>query len=103
MNEAASHLEISRPAATGLIDRLTTQGLAVREYDEKDRRVIKVKISLKGKKIVANIWDQKRRSYKKIFSQISAQERKQYIQIMEKVANVLSQKSPKSKKSYEQH
>ena len=92
MNEIASHLGISRPAATGLVDRLIAQGLAAREYDDKDRRVIKIKISPKGKKIVANIWDQKRRSFAKVFSMISAQERTQYIQIMEKIANVLAQK-----------
>ena len=93
MSETAKYLGISRPAATGLVDRLITQRLIEREYNEKDRRVIKIKITPKGKKIVSSIWDQKRRSFIKVFSKISGQEREQYIRIMEKIAHVLTQES----------
>ena len=62
MSELAQCLKISRPAATGLIDRLISQGLVRRENLEDDRRTIKVSITPKGKKIVANIWEQKRRT-----------------------------------------
>ena len=93
MSETAKYLGISRPAATGLVDRLITQRLIEREYNEKDRRVIKIKITPKGKKIVSSIWEQKRRSFIKVFSKISGQEREQYIRIMEKIAHVLTQES----------
>lgn len=99
MSELAQYLGISRPAATGLIDRLISQGLVERRYDDADRRVIKIKITSKGQKIVSDIWNQKRRSYKKVFSQISAQERKQYIQIMEKIAHIMVHQSPSNNKN----
>ena len=90
MNELADSLEISRPAATGLIDRLITQGLVCRESLEHDRRAVKVKITLKGKKIVSNIWEQKRCTLVKVFSKISPNERKQYLLTFERVVSILS-------------
>jgi len=86
MSQLAKQLEISRPAATGLVDRLMAQGLVQREDDQTDRRVVKIRISTKGKKLTKNICEQRRRSTVKIFSKISAQERLQYISILEKIA-----------------
>ena len=91
MSELAKCLKISRPAATGLIDRLISQGLVRRENLEDDRRTIKVSITPKGKKIVANIWEQKRRTLIKVFSQLSARDRKQHLLILERVVNILTQ------------
>ena len=91
MSELAESLEISRPAATGLIDRLISQGLVRRENLEDDRRTIKVSITPKGKKIVTNIWEQKRRTLIKVFSQLSARDRKQHLLILERVVNILTQ------------
>ena len=91
MSELAKCLEISRPAATGLIDRLIAQGLVRRENREDDRRTIKVSITPKGKKIVANIWEQKRRTLIKVFSRLSARDRKQHLLILERVVHILAQ------------
>ena len=91
MSELAQSLKISRPAATGLIDRLIAQGLVQRENIKEDRRTIKVSITLKGKKIVANIWEQKRRTLIKVFSKLSARDRKQHLLILERVVNILAQ------------
>ncbi len=91
MSELAQSLEISRPAATGLIDRLIAQRLVRRESLQEDRRTIKVSITPKGRKIVANIWEQKRRTLIKVFSQLSALDRKQHLLILERVVNILAQ------------
>lgn len=91
MSELAQSLEISRPAATGLIDRLIAQRLVQRENLEEDRRTIKVSITPKGKKIVANIWEQKRRTLIKVFSQLSVRDRKEHLLILERVVAILAQ------------
>ncbi len=90
MSEIADFLAVSRPAATGLIDRLIIQKLVSRQVGEDDRRSVKVEITAKGKKIVSNIWDQKRRSLEKVFSQISSKDRRQHLEILERVVKVLS-------------
>jgi len=91
MNTLAGHLKISRPAATGLIDRLIAQGLVRREGDSKDRRVVRVSITSKGRKITTDIWEQKRKTIIKVFGQISPEEREQYITILGKVVANLAQ------------
>ena len=91
MNHIAQFLKISKPAATGLIDRLIAQGLVRREGDKRDRRVVLVAITAKGRKIIANIWEQKRNTIVKVFGQISPSDRTQYITILEQVVTNLTQ------------
>ncbi len=91
MNELASFLRISRPSATGLVDRLIAQGLVAREGDRKDRRVVRVNLTPKGRKILTNIWEQKRRMLVDVFGRISAQDRARYLAILERVVEVLSE------------
>lgn len=90
MNELARHLGISRPAATGLVDRLIAQGLAGRRGDPEDRRVIRVNLTPKGRRILANIWEQKRRMITQVFGQIPAADRAHYLATLEKVVGILS-------------
>jgi len=48
-----SHVHcISKPNVTTLISKLIENGFALRSHDEKDRRVIYISITEKGKKIV---------------------------------------------------
>ena len=94
MSHLAQFLKVSRPAATGLVDRLIVQRLVKREEDRSDRRVVRVTITPKGRKIIANIWEQKRRTFVQVFGQISPQDRAQYITILEQVASNLTQRQP---------
>ena len=89
MNELAESLGISRPAATGLIDRLLAQKLVLREGDSNDRRIIWVKISPKGQQALDKIWEQKRRTLSKVFGQLSAKDRTQYLATLEQVVQIL--------------
>lgn len=91
MNALAKHLGSSRPAATGLIDRLIRQGLVRRGDDARDRRVVRVEITANGRKTLARIWEQKRRAFSQVFSQVSPADRRQYLQILERVVGTLAQ------------
>ena len=90
MSEIADFLGVSRPAATGLIDRLITQKLVRRHAIPDDRRTVKISITPRGREIVKSVWDQKRRTLVKVFSQLSARDRAEYIQIFERVVEILS-------------
>ncbi len=91
MNELARHLGITRPAATGLADRLIAQGLVARQGDRADRRVIRVRLTPKGRRVLDNIWNQKRRMIQQVFGQISPADRAQYLSTLERVAQILSE------------
>ena len=94
MNEFARFLKISKPSATGLVDRLIAQGLVRRQGDRKDRRVVRISLTAKGRNVLANIWDQKRRMLVEVFGRIPSAARAQYLATIEKVVDILSQEGP---------
>lgn len=89
MNKVAQYLGVSRPAATGLADRLIAQGLVWRRSDPQDRRIVRVEITPKGTRIVRNIWEQKRKTLLAVFGRISPSDRGQYLATLEKVVEIL--------------
>ena len=91
MNELARELGVSRPAATGLVDRLLAQGLVGRRGDTQDRRVIQAALTARGKRVLANIWSQKRRMVQQVFGRIPPTNRAQYLSIFEQVAKILQE------------
>ncbi|MBI4598526.1 MAG: winged helix-turn-helix transcriptional regulator [Candidatus Omnitrophica bacterium] len=97
MHALAELLHISRPAATGLINRLISQQLVRREADARDRRIVLVAITAKGRRALTNIWDQKQRMIVDIFGQISPSDRAHYLAILERVTAIASQ-APRAKR-----
>ena len=91
MNELARHLGVTRPAVTGLVDRLIAQGLVNRQGDRSDRRVIRINLTPKGRRVLDNIWDQKRRMIQQVFEQLSPADRAQYLATLERVVEILSE------------
>ena len=91
MNGLARHLGVTRPAVTGLADRLIAQGLVSRQGDAKDRRVIRVKLTSKGRRVLENIWSQKRRMIQQVFGRVSPANRAQYLATLERVVEILSE------------
>jgi DNA-binding MarR family transcriptional regulator len=90
MNNLAKHLMISPPAMTGLIDRLITQGLVTRGNDDGDRRIIWIELSAKGRQAIAAIKKHKIQNLVKVFSQISANDRIRYLDVLEQIVKINS-------------
>ena len=91
MNELARHLGVTRPAATGLVDRLIAQGLVSRQGDRTDRRVVRINLTPKGRRVLDNIWNQKRRMLQEVFGRLSPADRSQYLATLERVVEILSE------------
>jgi len=91
MSALAKYLNISRPAATGLIDRLLVQGLVKREEKSYDRRAVLIEITVKGKGIIESIHKQKMDAFIKIYSHLSMVERKQHLNILERIALIVQE------------
>lgn len=89
MSDLASFFAISRPATTGLIDRLIAQKLVKRKDDSCDRRIVWIEITNKGKAIVRDILKQRHSALTHVFGQISVSDRKQYLQILEQMVEIL--------------
>ena len=49
MSEIGCKLSIPKPHTTVLVDRLIQEGLAERSYDERDRRIINIRLTNEGR------------------------------------------------------
>lgn len=92
MGELAENLSITTSAVTGLIDRMLKAGLVERIRGDKDRRIVKVETTKKGRNIIKKIITQRHRMLIESFSQISKEDREKYIEILEKIYLVLEKR-----------
>jgi DNA-binding MarR family transcriptional regulator len=91
MSDLAEFLQTSRPAATGIIDRLVAQGLVKRQKDMHDRRVVRIELSPQGSSIAQDILKQRHRALVHVFGKISPSDRTQYLHILEQVVTILNE------------
>ncbi len=85
MSGIAAELRVSTPAATGIVERMHMLGMVVRRYDPKDRRVIRIAVTPKGKKIVRTLRSDRGRMIGELFGRLSARERASYLKILKKI------------------
>ena len=85
MKSLAQQLGTSPAAATGLTNRLVSQGLVVREHDHKDRRIVWIGLSSRGRESIGRIRKQRIRAIIALFCGLPEDERDDYLRILEKV------------------
>ena len=89
MSALAHFMAVSTAAMTGTVDRLVKYGYVMRELEPKDRRVIKIKITLKGRGLVKKINSQRRQIIINIFGRISEDDRSDYLRVLTKIEEIL--------------
>jgi DNA-binding MarR family transcriptional regulator len=95
MSALASLLAVQMSSATVLADRLVKQGLLERRGDEKDRRVVWMLPTARGRRVIHQILAQKRRSVQAIFGMLGESEREAYLRVLRRVKHRLSAVSKK--------
>ena len=93
--EIAKGLHIQRPTVTTMIQRMAAAGLVKRISDPKDRRVLRVRLTAKGKtseKTVRRIWGDVDRE---IIEALPADQRKAAREILLQIRNNLGGQGPK--------
>jgi DNA-binding MarR family transcriptional regulator len=89
MTAIAKFMHVSTAAMTGIVERLVRDRYAVRVYDPQDRRVIRVQLTAKGSELLKKINQQRRQLIVKVFGEISAQERQEYLRIVLRIHDTL--------------
>ena len=89
MKDIAHQLNVSLPATTGMVNRMVRDGRVRRIPDEKDRRVVYVGITVRGKQVVNNVHNQRKKLFAEIFSNISPSGRAQYLKVLRKIAKYI--------------
>ncbi|MFH1406453.1 MAG: TolC family protein [Candidatus Omnitrophota bacterium] len=89
MSDIARHLSITTAAATGLIERLFRARLVERRGHEKDRRIVNIMLTEKGKRTVEDMSRQMQSTIRDVFGRLSAQERGAYLRIVKKLCRIM--------------
>jgi DNA-binding MarR family transcriptional regulator len=84
-------MQVSTAAMTGMVNRLVKYGYVSRIYDPLDRRIIKVKLTASGSTLLKRTNQQRRQMVIKIFGQISAADRQDYLRILTQIKEILSE------------
>lgn len=85
MKEVADSLFITSPSATAAIDRMVKVGQLKRISDEKDRRVVRLAITDKGKKEFEDSRKDMVSRMSKILETLNAKERDEFAEILTKI------------------
>jgi MarR family transcriptional regulator, organic hydroperoxide resistance regulator len=96
MHTLVDALKVKFSGVTALIDRLVKTGFVIREHGKEDRRTVFVSLSTKGKKVLLEVNQQRRKAFIQVFSRVSARERENYLTILEKIVESFSYHSHQS-------
>jgi DNA-binding MarR family transcriptional regulator len=90
MSDLAHFMFVSTAAMTGMVERLVKCGYVAREYEPKDRRIIKIKLTSKGSELAGKINRERRRIIIDVFGKISEADRSNYLRVLMKIKEVLT-------------
>ena len=91
MTEIARFMHVSTAAMTGIVERIKRCNYVERVYEPSDRRIIKVRLTYKGRELVKKVNRQRRNMIVDIFAKISQREREQYLNILMRILNIMTE------------
>jgi len=89
MRTLARTMRTRESTTTGLVDRMARMGLVERKRSEKDRRVVYVDITAKGRRVLNEINRQREATIRALFRKLSSRDRTTYLRIVEKLVEEL--------------
>ncbi len=96
VSRLAELLGISMPSVSSVVDRLEESGLARRQRDEADRRVVHVVLSPKGREVAAEASGFRRRAARGLLRKFSAQELEALLTVLAAAKRALAAGAPGS-------
>lgn len=91
MSELAKLLNVVMSAVTGTADRLIKKDLVIRERDQDDRRIVRIRLTEKGKNIAKAYGLQQIELIKNVMMILSSKEQDEFIRLLEKITNSLKE------------
>lgn len=95
MSDIAERFNIELPSATSLIQNLVKEELVERKPDTKDRRIVKVILTGKGKKLLKTAMKKREKKVANNLSLLSENEKKQLLQILKKMITKMEEQNEK--------
>lgn len=89
IGELGKNARVKSSTMTDMADRLEKEGFAERVRDDGDRRVVKVRLTAKGKKIRKEFVKRRRAEFEVLFSQLKEKESRQLIEHLNEACKIL--------------
>ena len=89
MGELCKMANIKMPSMTEAVDRFEKEGILDRIRDDKDRRVVKVKMTEKGKKMHKEVLKKRADELTKIFGVLTTEDRTKLVDSLKNVSEIL--------------
>ena len=89
MGELSKNAQVAMPSMTEMIDKLEEHGMAERSRDGNDRRVVKVRLTAKGKRLRKEFMQKRFNDLKTMFGTLSNTELDELITSLKKARLIL--------------
>ncbi len=87
MSDIADYFHIELPSATSLLNKLYDQKLVKRHEDPQDRRLVRISLTSKGKTLLEQAMQERRKTMEKMLSYLSGKEKVELLNIMKTLRN----------------
>ena len=89
IGELGDNAQVKRSTMTDMVDRMEQEGLAERVRDANDRRVVKVRLTSKGKRVKREFHKKRREEFDELVSQLSNKEINSFIHHLSEATSIL--------------
>jgi len=89
IGELGRNARVKSSTITDMVDRLERDGVAERFRDNGDRRIIKVRLTEKGKKIRGEFTQKRRKEFEALFAKLDEKEKKSLLHHLESAYQIL--------------
>jgi DNA-binding MarR family transcriptional regulator len=96
MSAIADYINVSMSTANGIVERLVKSGYLNRDRSDSDRRIVVVRLTDEGKKLVDGLKSTIFEYVKRIDEALDDEERQLIFKIFNKIAAILDQKRPEN-------
>lgn len=95
MSEIANYFKIELPSATSLINKLVREKLVTRKLDPKDRRLVRITLTDKGKNLLTQGMKERSRKIEKNLSYLSQEDKTNLLAILKKMIEKMEEQYEK--------
>lgn len=85
MKEFAKCMKVTGPSATVFASRLSRMGWVTRVHDAKNRKLVRLRLTPQGMKLLSGMQDMHRKAARSVFGHLSAQDQKTLASLLKKL------------------
>jgi DNA-binding MarR family transcriptional regulator len=89
ISDIVKELQVAAPTASGILDRLEASGYVSRIEDKKDRRVVMVDLTAKGRKVANELKSTIVTRWTEILKKLSPEDATKYLEILRKIKEAI--------------